>query len=311
MREAVIIDAVRTPVGRHGGVLAHWHPTDLLALTLRTLVDRSGVNESQLADVIAGCVLQSGEQTGNIARWATLGAGLPQSLPATTIDRQCGSGQQAVHFAAQGVRSGEYDFAIGCGVESMSRSALSPMFDIDADPVRPWQGQKARDRYDGTLCGQGPSAELIAAKWGLTREELDAFSAESHRRAHRATEAGYFTDHLVPIEAAGVPITRDEGIRAAIDPAKMAALPTLFAADGVLTAANSSQISDGAAAVLVADRTRAEAAGLTPRATVRSMVVAADDPVLQLTAVIPAAHKALTQAGLSIDDIDLIEVNEA
>ncbi|MGW6458881.1 thiolase family protein [Streptomyces sp. NPDC055078] len=306
VREAVIVDAVRTPVGKRGGRLAHTHPTDLLAHTLRHLVERSGVDPERLADVIAGCAMQVGEQTGNLARFATLGAGLPQSLPATTIDRQCGSGQQAVHFAAQGVRSGEYDFAIGAGVESMSRVDLGPLFDPSRGKA-PFYGETAMARYEGNLCAQGPSAELVVTKWGLTRAELDEFSAESHRRAHAATEAGYFSDHLVPIGG----MTRDEGIRAAVDPAKMAALQPAFGAGGAITAGNASQISDGAAALLIADRSAAEAAGLRPKAVIRSMAVAADDPVLQFTAVIPAARKALDQVGLSIADMDRIEVNEA
>ncbi|KRF19422.1 acetyl-CoA acetyltransferase [Nocardioides sp. Soil797] len=309
-REAVIVDAVRTPVGRRGGQLAHWHPTDLLAHTLRTLVDKSGVDESSLDDVITGCVLQQGEQAGNISRWGSLGAGLPENLPAVTIDRQCGSGQQAIHFAAQAIRSGEYDAAIGAGVESMSRVDLGPLFNPEAG-LGPWYGEKALARYDGHIYAQGPSAEMIVKKWGFTREELDAFSAESHRRAHAATEAGHFVDQLVPLDGQNGPMTRDEGIRAHVDLDKMASLRPAFGADGVLTGGNSSQISDGAAAVLVAERAAAEAAGLRPRAVIRAMAAAADDPALQFTAILPAARKALASAGLTIDDIDRVEVNEA
>lgn len=310
MREAVIVDAVRTPVGRRGGQLADWHPTDLLAHTLRALVDRSGVDVEALADVIVGCGMQSGEQAGNIARWASLGAGLPESLPATTIDRQCGSGQQAVHFAAQGIRSGEYDFAIGAGVESMSRVDLGPLFTPGA-PLGPWYGDRALGRYDGRIYAQGLSAEMVVEKWGFNRAELDEFSAESHRRAHAATEAGYFADQLVPIDGRDGPMTRDEGIRAHVDMEKLASLRPAFSEDGVLTGGNSSQISDGAAAVLVAERAAAEEKGLRPRARIVSMAVAADDPALQFTAILPAARKALDQAGLSIDDMDRVEVNEA
>jgi acetyl-CoA C-acetyltransferase len=306
MTEAVIVDAVRTPVGKRNGQLKDWHPADLLAHTLRTLVGRAAVDPERLADVIGGCALQVGEQAGNVTRYAVLGAGLPQSLAATTIDRQCGSGQQAVHFAAQGVRSGEYGFAIGAGVESMSRVDLGPLFNPSQGKA-PFYGARALTRYDGNLCAQGPSAEMIVRKWGLTRAELDEFSIESHRRAHAATKAGYFTDHLVPIDAMGC----DEGIRGDIDPAKMAALKPAFAEDGAITAGNASQISDGAAAVLVADRAAAEAAGLRPKAAIRSMAVAADDPILQFTAILPAARKALDAAGLSIGDIDRIEINEA
>lgn len=305
-REAVIVDGVRTPVGKRGGQLADWHPTDLLAHTLRALVNRTGVDVERLDDVIVGCAVQAGDQAGNIARYASLGAGLPQTLPGTTIDRQCGSGQQAAHFAAQAIRSGEYDLALAGGVESMSRLDLGPMFNPSLGKA-PFFGERAQERYDGNLGAQGPSADLVARKWGLTRTELDEYSIESHRRAHAATEAGYFTDHLVPIDG----ITKDEGIRPRIDPAKMASLKPVFDPDGVTTAANSSQISDGAAAVLVAERAAAEAAGLRPKAVVRAMAVAADDPVLTFTAVVPAARRALEMAGLSIDDIDRIEVNEA
>jgi len=220
-----------------------------------------------------------------------------------------------VHFAAQGVRSGEYDYAIGCGVESMSRAALGPLFDPSQWPGT-WFGRRAVDRYDGAVPAQGPSAELVVAKWGLTRGELDEFSAESHRRAAAATDAGSFLDQLVPVDVVGADgaITRmsaDEGIRRHLDPAKMAALKPVFAADGAITAGNSSQTSDGAAAVLVADRATAEAAGLTTKAVIRSMAVAADDPVLQFTAVLPATRIALAQAGLTIGDIDRVEINEA
>jgi acetyl-CoA acyltransferase len=305
-REAVIVDAVRTPVGKRGGRLSDWHPTDLLAHTLGHLVERSGVDPERLDDVIVGCGRQVDEQAGNLARFASLGAGLPESLAATTIDRQCGSGQQAVHFAAQAVRSGEYEFALAGGIESMSRIDLGPLFD-PALGNPPWFGSGAVERYDGNLCAQGPSAELVVKKWGLTREELDAFSAESHRRADAATDAGHFADHLVPIDG----FTRDEGIRAPADPARMAALAPAFAEDGAITAGNASQISDGAAALLVADRASAEVASLRPRAAIRAMAVAADDPVLQFTAIIPAARKALDQLGLSVDDMDRIEVNEA
>lgn len=315
MREAVIVDGVRTPVGRRGGALKNWHPTDLLALTLQTLVERTGVDPERLADVIVGCALTRGEQGTNFARYAVLGAGLPQDVPATTIDRQCGSGQQAVHFAAQGVRSGEYDFALGAGVDCMSRVELGELFNPSLGPG-PWYGDRAQHRYNGELGAQGPAAERVITKWGLTREELDDFSARSHHRALAATEAGVFAGHLVPIDVTGADgqptrMVRDEGIRAGIDRAKMATLAPVFDPQGAVTAANSSQISDGAAALLIAERAVAEAAGLTPKAVIRSMAVAADDPVLQFTAVMPAARKALTTAGLTIDDMDRVEVNEA
>lgn len=306
MEAAVIIDGVRTPVGKRNGALSNWHPTDLLALTLRTLVDRTEIEPACLDDVIGGCARQVGEQSGNLTRFASLGAGLPESLPATTVDRQCGSGQQAVHFAAQGIRSGEYDFAIAAGVESMSRVDLGPLFDPDAAQA-PFYGHAASARYNGNLCAQGPSAEMIVGKWGLTRQELDEYSMESHRRAYAATEAGFFADHLVPVPG----IDRDEGIRRQSDPAKMAALKPAFSRDGTITAANASQLSDGAAALLIAGQDAADKAGLRPKAIIRAMAVAADNPILQFTAVIPAARRALEVAGLSISDIDRIEVNEA
>lgn len=306
MPEAVIVDGVRTPVGRRGGALAGWHPTDLLAYTLEKLVDRIGVDAYSLDDVIVGCALTRGEQASNFARYAVLGAGLPETLPATTVDRQCGSGQQAIHFAAQAVRSGDANFVIAAGVESMSRVELGELFNPSLGPG-PWYGQLSAQRFHGMLGAQGPSAEAMIRKWGLSREELDEFSVESHRRASRATEAGFFLDHLVAIGSQ----TRDEGIRPSIDRGKMAALSTPFDPQGAVTAANSSQLSDGAAALLVADRTVAEAAGLRPKAVIRAMAVAADDPVLQFTAILPAARKALSRAGLGMDDIDRVEVNEA
>lgn len=314
-REPVIIDAVRTPVGKRGGQLKDWHPTDLLAQTLATLVERTDLDPERLDDLIAGCALQRDEQAGNIARNALLGAGLPESLPATTIDRQCGSGQQAVHFAAQGVASGAYDFAIGCGVESMSRVDLGPLF-VAGAPLGEWYGERSLARYGGGLLAQGPSAELVVRKWGLTREELDAFSVESHLRAAAATKSGFFSAQLVPVDVTGpggdkVRMTRDEGIRYSPDPARMAQLPPVVAADGTITAGNASQISDGAAGLLVGDRAAAERAGLRPRARIVAMAVAAADPILQFTAILPATRKALAVAGLEIDDIDRVEVNEA
>lgn len=309
--EAVIIEAVRTPVGRRGGRLSSWHPTDLMAHTLQTLIERAPVPADAIDDVIVGCVLQNGEQAGNIARFAALGAGLPESVPATTIDRQCGSGQQAVHFAAQAVRSGQYRFALAGGVESMSRVELGPLFDPSLGPG-PWYGERATKRYGGNLGAQGPAADLVAQRWGLTRADLDEYSARSHERAAAASDAGRFAAQMVPItDATGVVVDRDEGIRVPVDRAKMANLRPAFADDGLITPANASQISDGAAALLIAESKAAERAALRPKAVVRAMAVAADDPTLQFTAIIPAARKALAEAGLSIDAIDRIEINEA
>lgn len=314
-REAVIVDAVRTPVGKRGGLLRTWHPVDLLAHTLAHLTDRTGVDPERLSDVIVGCAIQRSEQTGNVARNALLGAGLPIGLPGTTLDRQCGSGQQAVHFAAQAIKSGEYDFAIGAGVESMSRVDLGPLF-VPGGERGNWYGERALARFDGDLPAQGPSVELVAKKWAFTREQLDAFSVQSHLRAAAATDAGHFTSALVPLDGTdkdgtSTPMVRDEGIRSDIDPARVAALQPVFSPDGLITAGNASQMSDGAAALLVAERAAAEAAGLRPRARIVSMAVAADDPVLQFTAIVPASQKALDQAGLTVGDIDLVEVNEA
>lgn len=314
-REAVIVDAVRTPVGKRGGQLREWHPVDLLAQTLSALVERTGVDHQLLSDVIVGCAIQQGEQAGNVARNGLLGAGLPLTLPGTTLDRQCGSGQQAVHFAAQAIKSGEYDFAIGAGVESMSRVELGPLF-IPGGPRGQWYGERALARFDGNIPAQGPSAELIISKWGFTRKQLDDFSIRSHQRAAAATQAGYFASQLVPVDGTAkdgtvAAMTRDEGIRSVLDPEKMAALAPVFSPEGAITAGNASQMSDGAGALLIAERSKAEAVGLRPRARIVSMAVAADDPVLQFTAVLPATQKALDQAGLSISDIDLVEVNEA
>lgn len=315
MREAVIVGAVRTPVGRRGGMLSQWHPADLLGHTLRDLVARSGIDPALIDDVIAGCVLQHEQQSSNVARHAVLSAGLPESVPAVTVDRQCGSGQQAVSFAAQGVMAGGYDLVIGAGVESMSQVPMPNAFRPGA-PLGPQYGPLELERYDGGLLAQGSSSELMNKRFGLSREELDAFSARSHARALAATRAGAFAEQLVPITAdphdpTGVALTADEGIREHVDPAKMAGLKAVFADDGRTTAANSSQISDGAAALLIADREVAQAHGLAPRARFCAMTVAGADPVIQFTAVLESTRKALKVAGLGVEDIDLFEVNEA
>ncbi len=315
VREAVIVGAVRTPVGKRGGVLSEWHPADLLGHTLRNLVERSGVDPALVDDVIAGCVLQHDQQSSNIGRHAVLSAGFPESVPAVTIDRQCGSGQQAVNFAAQGVIAGTYDLAIACGVESMSQVAIPSAFQPGA-PLGPQYAPLELERYDGAQMAQGPSSEVMNEKFGLSREALDAFSVRSHERALAATREGKFRDQLVPISAdphdpSGPAIDADQGIREDLDPAKMAALRTVFAADGRTTAANASQLSDGAAALLIADRAFAEKHGLTPRARFRALSIAAADPILQFTAILDATHKALERSGLGVEDIDLFEVNEA
>jgi acetyl-CoA acyltransferase len=324
VREAVIVEVVRTPTGKGkpGGALSGWHPVDLLAETLQALVDRAGLDPAEIDDVIAGCVSQAGQQAFNVGRNAVLAAGFPESVPATTIDRQCGSSQQAVHFAAQGVIAGAYDVAVACGVEVMSRV---PMFSstMGQDPF----GSRILERYEGGLVNQGISAELIAAKWGLSREQLDGFSAESHRRAHAASEDGRFAAelHRVAVDRGEGPtgevLDRDEGIRPDTSVESLAGLRPAFHDDAVaarfpeidwvVTAGGASQISDGAAAVLVVERRKAEALGLAPRAAVRHFALAGDDPIFMLTGVIPATQKVLARAGLTVDDVDAFEVNEA
>ncbi|MBW3668736.1 MAG: thiolase family protein [Actinobacteria bacterium] len=322
MREAVIVEAVRTPVakGRANGALASVHPVDLLADTLRGLIDRAGIDAGALDDVIGGCGMQVGEQAFNLTRTALLAAGIPEHVPATTIDRQCGSSQQAVHFAAQGVIAGAYDAVIACGVESMSRV---PMFSNIGDK-NPF-GTRLFARYSEGLLHQGISAELIASKWKLTREELDELAAESHRRAAVATAAGAFEHEILPVDVPTddgvVTFTADEGIRPDTTAGTLAGLRPAFydealnerfpEIDWTVTAGNSSQISDGASATLVMERSAAERLGLRPKARIVGMAVKGDDPLLMLTAVIPATRDVLRRTGLSIDDIDAFEVNEA
>ncbi len=317
MAEAVILEAVRTPFGRRGGVLREVRPDSLLAHALGGLVGRAGIDPTQIEDVIAGIVTQAGEQGANLARLGVMLAGFPTTVPAVSINRMCGSSQQAVHFASQAIAAGDMRYAIGCGVESMTRV---PMFsDLggapDAGSVFGDLNPALLEQQE--LIHQGESAERIAQKWSISREDADALSAESHRRASIAAREGRNKEILPtrgldgegnPIELAG-----DEGIRSSVDLEKMAALKTVFRpeGDGVITAGNSSQISDGAAAVLVADREAAEADGFAPRARFRARVVVGDDPTMQLTGVIPATRLALKKAGLAMDDLDWIEINEA
>jgi len=312
IREAVIVDAVRTPLGRRDGVLKGWHPVDLLAHTLRGLVDRNKLNPALINDVICGCVMQVGEQGVNIGRNAVLAAGFPESVPATTVDRQCGSSQQAVHFAAQGIMAGSYDITIACGVESMTRVPMGAS--VASGPGRPF-GPAVMKRYNDSRFNQGISAEMMAERWKLGREELDAYSLESHKRAARATDEGRFHRQILPVpvatESGSAEVTRDEGIRADATLEKMGSLKTVFKPDGVITAANSSQITDGAAAVLIMNRSTAESLGLKPMARLIAFSLAADDPVLMLSAPIPATRSVLERAELKLDQIDLIEINEA
>lgn len=313
MREAVIVEAVRTPLGRRGGKLKDWHPVDLLGHTLSALVQRSGIDPKLIDDVICGCVSQVGEQTMNIARNAVLAAGFPESVPGTTVDRQCGSSQQAVHFAAQGIISGAYDIAIACGVESMTRV---PMGSSSGGKFDAPFGSAMLKRYDNGLVNQGISAELIVEKWQLTRRQLDELSLESHRRAATAIAEGRFKSQIVPVPIKNEDGTTgqfdtDEGVRPDTTLEKLATLKPAFKADGTITAGNSSQISDGAAALLIMEKETALKLGLKPRARFVQFVVSGDDPIFMLTAPIPATKKALEKSGLTIHQLDLIEINEA
>jgi acetyl-CoA acetyltransferase family protein len=312
MREAVIVDAVRTPVGRRGGGFAGLHAVDLGAAPLRALIERNGIDPLRVDDLIFGCVSQVGEQSVNVARSAWLAAGLPEEVPATTIDRQCGSSQQALHFAAQGVMAEVYDLVVAGGVESMTRV---PMGSSMAAPGVPF-GPTVNARYQGRLVPQGISAELIAEKWGLTRSEQDDFSLRSHQRAAAAQDAGRFGAQLVAVEVPGADgatrrVRTDEGVRRDTSAEKLASLKPAFRPDGMVTAGNSSQISDGAAALLVAGRDTAEALGLRPRARFTSFALAGVEPVTMLTGPIPATEKALARAGLTMADLDVVEINEA
>ncbi len=314
MREAVIVDAVRTPAGRRNGMLKDWHPADLAAHVLKALEERNGIDPAIVDDVIMGCVMQVGEQSLNIGRNAVLAAGWPESVPATTVDRQCGSSQQALHFAAQGVMAGAYDVVIAAGVEVMTRTPMGASV-VKGEMGWPFP-QQMQDRYADTgLPPQGIGAEMIADEYGITREDLDAFGAESQRRAAQATAEGRFEREIipVPVEVDGetVMMTKDEGIREGTTPETLANLKPAFKEDGKITAGNSSQISDGAVAILMMDEARAETLGMTPKARIHTMAMAGVDPVIMLTGPIPATEKALDRAGLSIDDIDLFEVNEA
>lgn len=312
-REAVIVEAVRTAVGRRGGRLKDWHPVDLLAQTLSALVQHTQVDPRLVEDVIIGCVSQVGEQSLNVGRNAVLAAGFPETVPGTTVDRQCGSSQQAIHFAAQGVLSGAYDVVIAGGVEVMTRVPMGSSY--MQGPGSPFGSQMLK-RYDNGLVHQGISADLVAQKWEISRNELDEFSLESHRRAARATTEGRFSSQIVPIAVKNEDGTtdvfeRDEGIRVDTSLEKLASLKPAFKPDGLITAGNSSQISDGAAAVLIMERATAERLGLKPRARFVSFSLAGDNPILMLTAPIPATFKVLQRAGLTINDIDLVEINEA
>lgn len=313
MRNAVIVDAVRTPVGRRNGIFKDIHPVDLASIPLQAIVERNDLDPGLIDDVIMGNVSQTGEQAYNVGRNAALAAGFPESVPGVTIDRQCGSSQQSAHFAAQAVMAGAQDIVIAAGVENMTRVPMG--ITAQNGPGLPF-GARMLERYANGLVPQGISAEMIAEKWAISREELDELSLESHHRAARATAEGRFEGQIVPVEitledGTRQTVTRDEGIREDTSLEKLAALQPAFQADGKVTAGNSSQISDGAAAVLIMGEDTAEELGMTPKARFHAFSMAGVDPVIMLIGPIPATSKALERSGLSIDDIDLFEVNEA
>lgn len=313
MRNAVIVDAVRTPVGRRNGAFKGIHPVDLASIPLQALVARNGLDPESIDDVIMGNVSQTGEQAYNVGRNAVLAAGFPESVPGVTIDRQCGSSQQSAHFAAQAIMAGAQDVVIAAGVENMTRVPMG--ITAQNGPGLPF-GAKMLERYANGLVPQGISAEMIAEKWAISREELDELALESHQRAARATEEGRFEGQIIPVEVTHEDgsrevVSRDEGIRWDSSLEKLASLQPAFQADGKITAGNSSQISDGAAAVLIMGEDKAEELGLTPKARFVAFSMAGVDPVMMLTGPIPATSKALDRAGLTIDDVDLFEVNEA
>jgi acetyl-CoA acyltransferase len=328
MPTAVIVDAVRTAGGKRNGALSGWHPADLAAEVLKALVERNDLDPALVDDVIMGCVMQAGAQALNVGRNAVLGAGFPETVPATTVDRQCGSSQQSAHFAAQGVIAGAYDIAIAAGVEVMS---LVPMGASVGSGIGFPFGEQAMARYANVehipghkgLVAQGISAEIIANQWDLSREDLDRFGARSQARAEQATEEGRFDNEIIPVaskvrdketgevKVLDETVTRDEGIRPGTTVETLAKLKPAFLPDGKVTAGNSSQITDGASAALIMSEEKAAELGLTPRARFHTFALAGVDPVTMLTGPIPSTAKALERSGLGVGDIDLFEVNEA
>jgi acetyl-CoA acyltransferase len=317
-REAVIVDCARTAFGKRKGALAGWHPTDLLGLVLRTMTERNDFDPAIVDDVVGGCVTQAGEQGCNVTRNAWVAAGLPWSVPATSVDRQCGSSQQAAHFVAQGVIAGAYDIGIACGVESMTRA---PMSSNARGGTGPFSAAFLRNT-DNTLGVQFWVAQVLADKVGITREEMDAYALESHRRAAENTDNGHFKREIVPVpllddegNVTDDVLVADEGIRRGGTTESLGALPPAWVSDEQpapdITAGNASQMSDGAAAMLIADRATAERLGLSIRARFRHFAVLADDPVLVLSAPNPVTRRLLERTGLSIDDFDAMECNEA
>lgn len=306
MRDAVIVDAVRTPIGKRNGSLSGVHAADLSAEVLTALVNRTGLDPAAVDDVMWGCVTQIGDQSSNIGRFAVLAAGWPEHVPGVTINRACGSSQQAVDSAAHAVMAGQYDLVVAGGVETMSRVPLG----AHRTTGQPY-GPKVLARYDGFEFNQGIGAELMAKRWGFSRQQVDAFAAESHAKAAAAIDDGAFDEHIVPIEVDGTKFSVDEGLRRGTSVETLANLTPSFDPQGVIHAGNASQISDGAAALLITTTERARELGLTPLARYHSGAVSGADPIMMLTGPIPATDKALRRAGLSIDDIGVFEVNEA
>ena len=314
---AVIIDAVRTAGGKRNGQLRNWHAVDLASEALMALQHRNDLDPSLVDDVICGCVMQVSEQSNNIGRNAVLAAGWPESVPGTTVDRQCGSSQQAVHFAAQGVMAGAYDVVVAAGVESMTRTPMGSS--VVRELGYPF-GPRVRARYadKGGLVNQGIGAEMIADQWGISRRELDAYSARSHQRAARATAEGRFDNEIIPLavrddegQETEEQFASDEGIRPKSTVKTLATLKPAFRPDGKITAGNSSQITDGASAVLIMSEEKASALGLRPRARFHAFALAGVDPITMLTGPIPATTKVLERAKLTLDDMDAVEINEA
>ena len=315
MREAVIVEAVRTPVGRRNGLLARVHPVDLAATTLRALVERTGIEPALVDDVIWGCVSQVGEQSMNVGRYAVMAAGWPESVPATTVDRQCGSSQQAAMFAAAGIMAGHYDVAVAGGVESMSRV---PMFStVENGPGKPGDAAGIVERYGDTLVPQGIGAEMIAEQWNLSRADLDAIAVRSHQRAAAAIADGRHEGHILPVtipadgEHSEEIFSVDSGVRPDTTLEVLAGLSTPFRENGRITAGNASQISDGAAALLIMTPEKARELGLTPIVTIKHSSVVGVDPITMLTGPIPATRKILERSGIALADIGAFEVNEA
>jgi acetyl-CoA acyltransferase len=317
-REAVIVDVARTAFGKRKGALSGWHPTDLLALVLRTMVDRNDFDPVLIDDVVGGCVTQSGEQGCNVTRNAWVAAGLPWSVPATSVDRQCGSSQQAAHFVAQGVIAGAYDIGIACGVESMTRAPMSSNARGGVGPFSP----DFLANTNNTLGIQFWVAQVLADKWGITREEMDAFSLQSHERAAASTDDGFFAGEIIPVpikdengQITDAVLSTDEGIRRGGTMEKLASLPPAWESTDQpapnITAANASQMTDGASAMLIAERSVAERLGLPIRARFAHFAVAAEDPVLVLSAPVPVTYKLMERSGMKPDDWDAVECNEA